>query len=329
MYWEDDFSSRTAFSSQQAHAEFKPSIDHDAFQHELDEPSASMEDTPHSDAAAADMDVRTSEDDDNEGGDDATDAEVRAQNDHPQQNQVQAEVDPTFDLDEARSPHSPIPSGIETDTDACRHTRGQISAHTALAMSTSSRTHFFFPLLLGRYAPFIRWDRRGAVVTRRFDSTTRPALIFNNFNNNFNLRCSQPTPRQSGFAPPKISPCPPPEADIGRTPEGAQVVHVASIRLGGDVAGLEPETLTSFSECVHDVRHREPARMMCHRIVLDTIARDLSSFSWCKVLLSYVADAVEGACITYFRASDANCVSTRRAASIRSSRCPTPRYQHC
>ncbi|KAF8811748.1 hypothetical protein BYT27DRAFT_7252461 [Phlegmacium glaucopus] len=35
--------------------------------------------------------------------------------------------------------------------------------------------------------------------------------------------------------------------------------------------------------------------MVCHRLILDTVARDLSTFVWCKVLLSCIADAVEGA----------------------------------
>ncbi|KAF8801966.1 hypothetical protein BYT27DRAFT_7050682, partial [Phlegmacium glaucopus] len=35
--------------------------------------------------------------------------------------------------------------------------------------------------------------------------------------------------------------------------------------------------------------------MVCHRIILDTVARDLSTFVWCKLLLSCIADAVEGA----------------------------------
>ena len=34
--------------------------------------------------------------------------------------------------------------------------------------------------------------------------------------------------------------------------------------------------------------------MVCHRIILDTVARDLSTFTWCKVLLSCIADVVEG-----------------------------------
>jgi hypothetical protein len=66
------------------------------------------------------------------------------------------------------------------------------------------------------------------------------------------------------------------------------------------------------------------SRMVCHRIVLDTLARDLSTFSWCKVLLSCVADAVEGARIVHFQASNAKRVFTRGAASMYSSRIPTP-----
>jgi hypothetical protein len=91
--------------------------------------------------------------------------------------------------------------------------------------------------------------------------------------------------------------------------------------------GLEPETQTSLSKRTHNPCHQKPLhRIVCHRIVLDTVARDLSTFSWCKILLSCVADAVEGARIVHFQASDANRVFTRGAASIY-SRYPTPRYQ--
>ncbi|KAF8180087.1 hypothetical protein BJ912DRAFT_635392 [Pholiota molesta] len=83
-----------------------------------------------------------------------------------------------------------------------------------------------------------------------------------------------------------------PEADIYHILEDAKVEHVASMRLRSD---LQTETQTWFSELTHNSRLRNPARMVCHRIVLDTVARDLSTFSWCKVLLSCVADAVEGA----------------------------------
>ncbi|KAF8180088.1 hypothetical protein BJ912DRAFT_635393 [Pholiota molesta] len=84
-----------------------------------------------------------------------------------------------------------------------------------------------------------------------------------------------------------------PEADIYQILEDAKV-HVASMRLSPDIDSLETKTQTWFSELTHNSCHRTPARMLCHRIVLDTVARDLSTFSWCKVLVSCVADAVEG-----------------------------------
>jgi hypothetical protein len=35
-------------------------------------------------------------------------------------------------------------------------------------------------------------------------------------------------------------------------------------------------------------------KMVCHCIILDTVACDLSTFTWCKVLLSCIAGVVEG-----------------------------------
>ncbi|KAF8805939.1 hypothetical protein BYT27DRAFT_7339513, partial [Phlegmacium glaucopus] len=60
----------------------------------------------------------------------------------------------------------------------------------------SFRNHFFSMLIFGPYARFIRWDRRGAVVTRRFDYTKHPFHIFN-----FYLRYGQLTLLQRGFDP--------------------------------------------------------------------------------------------------------------------------------
>ncbi|KAF8180093.1 hypothetical protein BJ912DRAFT_1145863 [Pholiota molesta] len=85
-----------------------------------------------------------------------------------------------------------------------------------------------------------------------------------------------------------------PEADIYRILEDTKVEHVASTRLSGDIDALETKAQACFSDLTHSSRHRKPARIpLCHRIVLNTVARDLSTFSWCKVLLSCVADAVE------------------------------------
>jgi hypothetical protein len=68
---------------------------------------------------------------------------------------------------------------------------------------------------------------------------------------------------------------------------------VASMRLGGDVDGMETQTQDWVKE-LFSKSHRLRCKMVCHRIVLNTVARDLSTFSWCKVLLSCIADVVEG-----------------------------------
>ncbi|KAF8801962.1 hypothetical protein BYT27DRAFT_7147022 [Phlegmacium glaucopus] len=66
------------------------------------------------------------------------------------------------------------------------------------------------------------------------------------------------------------------------------------MRLGGDVLGLETETQDWVQKLSPKSKHLK-CKMVCHRIILDTVARDLSTFVWCKLLLSCIADAVEGA----------------------------------
>jgi hypothetical protein len=86
------------------------------------------------------------------------------------------------------------------------------------------------------------------------------------------------------------------EADIYRMLNENNVRHVASMRLGGDVVEMETETQNWVTE-LSPKSKRLKGKMICHRIILDTVARDLSTFAWCKVLLSCIADAVQG---TYF-----------------------------
>ncbi|KAF8811754.1 hypothetical protein BYT27DRAFT_7183548 [Phlegmacium glaucopus] len=66
------------------------------------------------------------------------------------------------------------------------------------------------------------------------------------------------------------------------------------MRLGSDVPGLETET-QEWSEGLFPKSKRLKCKIACHRLVLNIVARDLSTFTWCKVLLSCIADAVEGA----------------------------------
>ncbi|KAF8805949.1 hypothetical protein BYT27DRAFT_7103389, partial [Phlegmacium glaucopus] len=66
------------------------------------------------------------------------------------------------------------------------------------------------------------------------------------------------------------------------------------MRFGGDVPGLEAETQEWIEELSSKSKYLK-CKMVCHHLILNTVARDLSTFTWCKVLLSCIADAVEGA----------------------------------
>ncbi|KAH9486067.1 hypothetical protein JR316_0000131 [Psilocybe cubensis] len=292
-------------------------------------------------------------------------------------------------------------SEVEKDTQRAIHTRGQIAAYAGVAMSMAFRSHFFSLLILGEFARFIRWDRRGAVVSTRFNYVKRPSLIFG-----FYLRFGQLSLRQRGFdtnavrvpnktlpddvasafdkyyeqswhkgakfshhrnnfdgrprRPAKESnfyrvtlhdsairqtdaffvPAPTyrpnilnpftrgsrrslafldhpkpserkmcfmkdswqegsartaPEADIYRRLYEHGVPNIASMRLGDDVDDLKTETQEWWGRLNHSGRFKHFGLMVCHRLVLNTVARDLSTFTWCKVLLSCLADVVDAA----------------------------------
>ncbi|KAF9476315.1 hypothetical protein BDN70DRAFT_863521 [Pholiota conissans] len=55
--------------------------------------------------------------------------------------------------------------------------RGQIGAYSAAISGSQFRVHVFSVSVCGPTARFIRWDRTGAVVTRRFNYTTEPHLL--------------------------------------------------------------------------------------------------------------------------------------------------------
>jgi len=194
-YWHDEFTERrTNFSRQQIHEEFETDIRHDtlAFQHPFDE-------------GPKDNEMVEEEDGMDEGEDDEEDEE--------EEEEDEDKTDPDFDLsgdtddvllhrtpdeDQEKQPEEEEniavdEADIQADTELGNHTRGQIAAYASVALSMSFRKHFFSMLILGRYARFIRWDRRGAVVTHRFDYTKHPLYIFN-----FYLRYGQ-----LGLLPPK------------------------------------------------------------------------------------------------------------------------------
>ncbi|KAK0439070.1 uncharacterized protein EV420DRAFT_1202383 [Desarmillaria tabescens] len=60
-------------------------------------------------------------------------------------------------------------------------------------MMLQYRSHLFTNLICGRFARFIRWDRSGAIVSKRFDCTKETTLIFE-----FYKRFAQLTPSQRG-----------------------------------------------------------------------------------------------------------------------------------
>jgi hypothetical protein len=124
--------------------------------------------------------------------------EDEPQEDEPQEEEHQEFEEENIALNEANIPTPSASSSVETDTksQAGIHTCGQIAAYAGVGLSMSFRNHFFSMLILGPYARFIRWDRRGAVFTRRFDYTKNPFHIFN-----FYLRYGQLTLLQRGFDP--------------------------------------------------------------------------------------------------------------------------------
>ncbi|KAF9017562.1 hypothetical protein BDZ89DRAFT_993821 [Hymenopellis radicata] len=90
----------------------------------------------------------------------------------------------------------PISYPAENPASEATKTRGYISAYAAMTMSVMFRGHLFTVILFGAFARFIRWDRRGSIVTRRFNYTKRPELIFD-----FYHRFAQLTPAQRGLDP--------------------------------------------------------------------------------------------------------------------------------
>ncbi|KAF9463849.1 hypothetical protein BDZ94DRAFT_1257588 [Collybia nuda] len=82
-----------------------------------------------------------------------------------------------------------------TDVEAT-YIRGQIASYAGITLYLSFRTHLFTVFISGQYCRLIRWDRRGAVVTRRIDYTKEPKILFD-----FYHRFAQLTRTERGFDP--------------------------------------------------------------------------------------------------------------------------------
>jgi hypothetical protein len=66
---------------------------------------------------------------------------------------------------------------FESDSERARLVRGQLASYAAAHTGCQFRVHIFCVLICGKYARFIRWDRDGATVTRRFDYIKEPRFL--------------------------------------------------------------------------------------------------------------------------------------------------------
>ncbi|KAJ8703455.1 hypothetical protein PTI98_002076 [Pleurotus ostreatus] len=117
-----------------------------------------------------------------------------AEDDHGEHpaNSPEDRVEVKVDSDPSPSARYPF----ENDTEGGRKTRGQIASYAGVIMAMQFRSHLFSVLICGKYARFIRWDRSCAIVSRRFDYTLYPNILFN-----FYHRFAQLTDTQRGLLP--------------------------------------------------------------------------------------------------------------------------------
>jgi hypothetical protein len=66
---------------------------------------------------------------------------------------------------------------FENDLDDAQLVRGQLASYAAAHTGCQFRIHIFSVLVCGTYARFIRWDRDGTTVTRRFNYIKNPHLL--------------------------------------------------------------------------------------------------------------------------------------------------------
>ncbi|KAH7922282.1 hypothetical protein BV22DRAFT_1070799 [Leucogyrophana mollusca] len=105
---------------------------------------------------------------------------------------------------------------FENDTDDAELIRVQLEACAMMQLDSQFRTFAFSVIVFGRYARLIRWDRAGAVVTRRLDCRKQPALFAEFF-----WRFNHATPVHRGWDP-SISPATEAEAERARAKLGIE-----------------------------------------------------------------------------------------------------------
>ncbi|KAF8919155.1 hypothetical protein CPB85DRAFT_881631 [Mucidula mucida] len=159
------------FSKSEGFVELKPKENYDAF---IDEPRQSL--AAQARANATDPGASAV----SEGGDDAS---VQPSNGTPAPTESEIPTPtPSYPFENASS------KGVET--------RGQLAAYNAVIMGVQYRSHVFSTLVCGTFVRFMRWDRSSAIVTRRFDYTQKPEILFR-----FYQRLAQLTDRQRGVDP--------------------------------------------------------------------------------------------------------------------------------
>ncbi|KAK7034565.1 hypothetical protein VNI00_012412 [Paramarasmius palmivorus] len=87
--------------------------------------------------------------------------------------------------DEKRQRGGQNPSPYENPSDDGSETRGQIATYAQAQLAAQYRTHVFSVLIVKGGARLVRWDRAGAVFTRKFDYCNTPYLaeFFWRYNN--------------------------------------------------------------------------------------------------------------------------------------------------
>jgi hypothetical protein len=84
--------------------------------------------------------------------------------------------DPFCDPEDPLHPN-PSDFHFEIDSDKAQFVRGLLASYAAPQAGCQFRVHIFCVLVCGKYARLIRWDRGGAVVTRRFDYIKEPQFL--------------------------------------------------------------------------------------------------------------------------------------------------------
>ncbi|KAI0753150.1 hypothetical protein C8Q80DRAFT_496554 [Daedaleopsis nitida] len=79
--------------------------------------------------------------------------------------------------EEADDPFDDNARNYQATSDRRRANFGQIISYAALVFAKQQRTHYFTVLFLGAMARIVRWDRGGAIVTKKFNYTEEPGKL--------------------------------------------------------------------------------------------------------------------------------------------------------